>query len=147
MEDLKPSKLSALWFYGIFLWSLLFTVISIPIFIFCSIIPMIRLGVAMSTVGSMLCVMFSFFLIITLSVPSFRWCFYKFPWLYPFSIITLMNLFIIAISEKIIYEGYQVISTPRHIITIILTIIQIIVCRFIMCMYLDIRPFTTGDED
>lgn len=147
MEDLKPSKLAGLWFYGVFLWFVLCSAFAIPIFILCSIIPMIRLGVAMSTGGFLICYMFSFLLMITLCVPSFRWCFYKFPWLYPFSIITLMNLFIIAISEKIIYEGYQVISTPRHIITIILMIIQIIVCRFIMCMYLDIRPFTTGDED
>ena len=147
MEDLKPSKLAGLWFCFVFLWYVLISAIAIPVIIVVNIIPMIRLGVAMSTAGFMLCLIFSVLLMITLCVPSFRWCFYKFPWLYPFSIITLMNLFIIAISEKIIYEGYQVISTPRHIITIILMLIQIIVCRFIMCMYLDIRPFTTGDED
>lgn len=147
MEDLKPDILSVLWFFGVFIWSLLFTVLSIPILILVDIIPMIKLGVAMSTAGFMLCYMFSFFLIITLCVPSFRWCFYKFPWLYPFSIITLMDLMIFSISEMIIYEGYQVISTPRHIATIVIMIIQIIVCRLIMCQYLKKKPFIHDDEN
>ena len=52
------------------------------------------------------------------------------------SMFAIGYLFILSVAETIINKGYTVMSTPRHVISIIIMIIQLVVCRVIMCWYL-----------
>jgi hypothetical protein len=58
-----------------------------------------------------------------------------------------MHLGILAIAESILAKGFEVISTPRHIAAIIVMIIQVIVCRVIMCIYLKKNPMVLHKYD
>lgn len=75
-------------------------------------------------------------LALTGGVPAFRKCFYKLPWLYPLSMIFTMHLVILSIAEAILSKGFEVISQQRHLVTVLIMVVQVIVCRVLMCIYL-----------
>jgi len=107
---------------------------------------MVRTGFAGTTAGFAIFGTLSFVVMITGFVPVFRRCYYKFPWLYPFTTILMMNLFIAALAEFILGQGFSVTGSPRYEITICLMIIMVIICRFVMCFYLKKRPMVYQKE-
>lgn len=140
MKNIISNMLACLWFFCVLIWVVLLIFLAILMVLFSDIIVMLKSGFATQTVGFMFCFVFGFILAITGWVPAFRRCYYKLPWLYPLCSILYMNLFILSISEAILAKGFQVISTPRHIATIVIMVIQMIVCRIAMCIYLKKKP-------
>ena len=133
------------WF--LFLGFILFLAgFSTVMLVFHDIPGMVRTGFAGTTAGFAIFGTLSFVVMITGFVPVFRRCYYKFPWLYPFTTILMMNLFIAALAEFILGQGFSVTGSPRYEITICLMIIMVIICRFVMCFYLKIRPMVYQKE-
>ena len=108
--------------------------------IFMDIIGPIKSGFSSTTIGFIVLFIAGLVFALTGWIPAFRKCYYKLPWLYPTCMILTIHLFILSVAETIIYKGYTVISTPRHIAAVIIMIIQLIVCRAIMCWYLKKHP-------
>ena len=136
-----------IWFFGVLLWTLFFGTIAIPMIFFSNIVGMLKSGFSTLTMGWAFCFLAALIFAITGWVPAFRKCYYKLPWLYPYSMMMTMHLFILSIAETILAKGFSVISTPRHIATIIIMVIQIIVCRAIMCIYLKKHPMVLCKHD
>ncbi|ORT99714.1 hypothetical protein D081_1598 [Anaerovibrio sp. JC8] len=59
----------------------------------------------------------------------------------------MMNLFIAALAEFILEQGFAVTGSPRYEITVFLMIVQVIVCRYIMCLYLKKHPVVYYKDD
>ena len=136
MKNLISNILAILWFFGVLIWTVLFLfIVNILIFLV-NIVRMLKTGFPTSTVGFAFLFIACFVFAITGWVPAFRRCYYKLPWLYPLSMMLTMHLVILSIAETILAKGFEVISTPRHVVTIIIMIIQVIVCRVFMCIYL-----------
>ncbi len=139
--------LAILWFFGVLLWTLVLGTLAILIILFSDIIVMLKSGFSTSILGFAFCFLVGLVLAITGWVPAFRKCYYKLPWLYPYSMMMLMNLFILSIAEAILAKGFSVISTPRHIFAIVLMVIQVIICRGLMCIYLNKYPMVLHKYD
>lgn len=127
------------WFLNL-VFMLFFAGIVILMLTFHDIPAMINSGFVGTTIGFKAFGSMCFFIGITCLVPGLRDIFQIFPWLYPFTMMLMMNLFIVALAEFILEQGFSVISSPRHEITVLLMIIQVIVCRYIMCLYLHKKP-------
>lgn len=140
MKNFISNVLAFLWFFGVLVWTILFMIFSIIMIFFADIMGMISSGFPTNTIGLILCFLAGLIFAITGWVPAFRRCYYKLPWLYPLCSILTMNLFILSIAETILAKGFEVISTPRHVATIVIMIIQIILCRIAMCIYLKKKP-------
>ena len=147
MKNLISNIFAILWFFGILLETLFFTILMCIGILFFSIIGMLKSGSSLGTLGFAYLAIASFIFSITGWVPTFRKCYYKLPWLYPFSMMALMNLFNLSLEEIILSKGFQVINPLRHIITIIIMIIQITVCRLIMCIYFKKNPMVLYKYD
>ncbi len=144
----KLSSLFAIiWFFGVLLWTLFFGTIAVFMIFFSDIVGMLKSGYSTSTIGFAFCLLASLIFAITGWVPAFRKCYYKLPWLYPYSMIMTMHLFILSVAEAILANGFSVISTSRHVVTIIIMVIQIIVCRAVMCIYLNKYPMVLHKYD
>ncbi|WP_085023699.1 hypothetical protein [Anaerovibrio sp. JC8] len=115
--------------------------------IFHDIPGMISSGFVGITAGFAIFGSMSFIVMLTGFIPVFRRCYYKFPWLYPFTIMLMMNLFIAALAEFILEQGFAVTGSPRYEITVFLMIVQVIVCRYIMCLYLKKHPVVYYKDD
>ncbi|WP_027406095.1 hypothetical protein [Anaerovibrio sp. RM50] len=115
--------------------------------VFHDIPGMIRTGFAGTTAGFSIFGTLSFVVMITGFVPLFRRCYYIFPWLYPFTTMLMINLFIAALAEFILGQGFSVTDSQRYEITICLMIIMVIICRFIMSLYFKIRPIVYQRDD
>ena len=147
MKNAILNILAILWFFGVLIWEVLFLfVVNIMLF-FSNIVGMLQSGFATSTIGFMFLFMAGLIFAITGFVPAFRRCYYKLPWLYPLSMMLTMHLTILSIVEAIIAKGFQVISTPRHVVAIIIAIIVVIVCRVFMCIYLKKNPMILHKYD
>lgn len=147
MKNAILNILAILWFFGVLIWEVLFLfVVNIMLF-FSNIVGMLKSGFATSTIGFMCLFMAGLIFAITGFVPAFRRCYYKLPWLYPLSMMLTMHLTILSIVEAIIAKGFQVISTPRHVVAIIIAIIVVIVCRVFMCIYLKKNPMILHKYD
>lgn len=147
MKNAILNILAILWFFGVLIWEVLFLfVVNIMLF-FSNIVGMLKSGFATSTIGFMFLFMAGLIFAITGFVPAFRRCYYKLPWLYPLSMMLTMHLTILSIVEAIIAKGFQVISTPRHVVAIIIAIIVVIVCRVFMCIYLKKNPMILHKYD
>ncbi|ADL52395.1 hypothetical protein [Clostridium cellulovorans] len=83
---------------------------------------------------------FGLFIGISLLVPAFRKIYYKLPWFFPFVKILFVDVTILGVSIMILHYGYQVKSPVRNIMFLILTIVQIVVCRILMCSYFYKKP-------
>ncbi len=147
MKNAISNILALVWFFGVLLGTLLFMCIIILMIIFSDILGMLKSGFSTSTVGFIFLMLSGMIWGITGLIPAFRRCYYKLPWLYPLSMILMMHLAILSIAESILAAGFSVISTPRHSAAIIIMIVQLIVCRAIMCIYLKKNPMVLHRYD
>lgn len=140
MKKALSNIIAGLWFFGVILGTLFFGTIAVIMIIFSDILPMLRYGFAISPIGLTLYFLFSLIFALTGVVPVFRKCYYKLPWLYPYSMIMMAHLLILGIGEEILNVGFSVMGQPRHAITIIIFVIQLVVCRFAMCIHFRKHP-------
>jgi len=140
MKNIISNILACLWFFGVLLGTLLSMMFAILMIFFSDIIGMLKSGFSTSTVGFAFLMSAGLIFELTGLIPAFRRCYYKLPWLYSLSMIMTMHLAILSMAEVILATGFSVISTPRHIGATIIMIVQIIVCRAIMCIYLKKNP-------
>ncbi len=147
MKERILNFMAGLWFFGILMWTLLFGVLALLMISFCDIAGMLNSGFSKSAIGLIICFLLGMILTLTGAIPVFRKCYYKLPWLYPFSMMLSMDLFIVSIAETILAKGFSVISTPRHTITIAVMVVQLIVCRLAMCAYLKKYPMAIHQYD
>ena len=147
MKNVISNILALLWFFGVLLGTLFFTFIFILMIFFGNIMGMLKSGFSTTTEGFIFLMITSMIFGITGLVPAFRRCYYKLPWLYPLSVILTMHLTILSIAESILAKGFSVISTPRHSAAIIIMIVQLVVCRAIMCIYLKKNPMVLHKYD
>lgn len=140
MKRIIGNIFAVLWFFGVMIWVILFVALVDIMIIFMDIIGPIKSGFSSTTIGFIVLYIAGLVFALTGWIPAFRKCYYKLPWLYPTCMILTMHLFILSVAETIIYKGYMVISTPRHIAAVIIMIIQLIVCRAVMCWYLKKHP-------
>lgn len=140
MRRIVSNLLAVLWFFGVLVEALLFSALYILVVVFDHIAGALRTGYATSPGGIVVCFAVGAILVITGWVPALRKCYYKLPWLYPLSMLMAMHLFIISIAEIILSKGFSVMNMPRHIITVVIMVIQLLVCRMIMCIYLKKYP-------
>lgn len=140
MKDKIANIVAGIWFFGVLIETILLLIFCNLAIFFGDIIGMLSSGFPTSTIGMILLFCVAFIFGITGLVPVFRRCYFKLPWLYPLCMILTMHLTILAIAELILEKGFEVISTPRHITAIVIMIIQVIVCRVIMCIYLHKKP-------
>lgn len=147
MKNKISNIFAILWFFGVLIWTVLFLLLGNIMIFFMDIIGMLKSGFTMPTVGFLFLFLAGIVFAVTGWVPAFRKCYYKLPWLYPLSMILTMHTGILAIAETILSKGFEVISTPRHIVAIIIMIVQIIVCRALMCMYLKKKPMVLQKYD
>ena len=108
---------------------------------------MLKFGFSSEPIGFVFLFLFGLVFGITGWVPAFRRCYYKLPWLYPLSTIMTMDLLILSIAEAILAKGLQVSSTSRHAATIIIMILQVVICRIVMCIYLKKNPMVLHKYD
>lgn len=146
LSNILSNLFAIIWFFGVLLW-ILFSETIIILVVFYNIVGMLKSGFSTPTVGFVYCFFAGWSFAITGWVPAFRKCYYKLPWLYPYSMIMTMHLFILSIAEAILAKGFSVISTPRHVAAIIIMVIQIIVCRAVMCIYLKKYPMVLHKYD
>ncbi len=135
-----------LWFFGVVIWMLLMLFIAL-IMLPNDIASIINSGFGIESIGFTLLLIFSFIFGITMLVPAFRKCFRKLPWLYPYITILTANITILAIGIQILNYGYQVQSDTRHMLFLVLMIVQIIVCRLAMCIFCHKKPIRIARED
>ena len=133
MKNVISNILAILWFFGVLIWTILTLFIGNIMIFFMDILGMLKTGFTTSTIG------FAFLFIA---------CFvFAIPWLYPLSMMLTMHLGILSIAEIILAKGFEVISTPRHVVAIVIMIIQVIVCRAVMCIYLKKNPMVLHKYD
>lgn len=147
MKNKIANIFAVLWFFGVVIWTLLLMVFVILGIIFGDIVVMLKTGFSSSTIGFVFLFLTGLVFGITGWVPAFRRCYYKLPWLYPLSMMLTMDLLIISIAEAILAKGFQVINAPRHMATIIIMILQVIICRAVMCVYLKKNPMILHKYD
>ncbi len=147
MKDTLANIVAVIWFLGALIWAIFYSVVGVLGVFFFDILEMIKSGFPTSTVGFQIFLMTGIVFAITGIVPVFRRCYYKMPWLYPFCMMTMMNLFIVSIIEVVIAKGFSVINTPRHIITEIIAGIIFILCRLIMSIYIKKKPMVIHKYD
>lgn len=136
MRRIVSNVLAVIWFLGVFVELLLFNALSILMIVFARIVGTIQTGYGTSLGGFVVCFLAGTLLAITGWVPAFRKCYYKLPWLYPLSMIMTMHLVILSIAEAILSKGFSVVDASRHQSAVIIMVIQLIVCRAVMCIYL-----------
>ena len=147
MKNKIANIFAFLWFFSVLLWTLLLMFFVILGIFFVDIIVMLKSGFSTATIGFVFLFLSGLVFGITGWVPAFRRCYYKLPWLYPLSMIMTMHLLLLPIAEVILAKGFQIISTPRHVATIIIMIIQVIICRLVMCIYLKKNPMVLHKYD
>lgn len=147
MKKSISNVLAVIWFFGVFIWAFIIGLIRLFISIIPNVLRMIGTGYAVKSGGFVLCFVCAVVFFLTMIVPVFRKCYYKLPWLYPASIILLMDLFIFSIAEFIMEKGFSVMSVNRHVLTVFLVLIQIVVCRAVMSVYLKKYPLVLRASD
>lgn len=147
MKNFISNIFAVIWFFGVLFWTILLMFIFNLMIFFGDIVVMLKTGFSTSTVGFAFLFLAGLIFAVTGWVPAFRRCYYKIPWLYPLSMIMTMHLFILSVAETILAKGFQVVSAPRHKTTIIIMIIQMIVCRVVMCIYLKKKPMVLHKYD
>ncbi len=140
MRRVISNIMAFMWFFGILAHSLFWEALAILIIFFRNILGVLGTWFAVPPTGVVYCFIAGFVLAVTGWVPAFRNCYYKLPWLYPFSMIMTMDLWILSAAELILSEGFSVLGTSRHVTTVMVMAAQVIVCRLIMCSYLEDYP-------
>ncbi len=147
MKNTISNIFAVIWFFGVLIWTIFFGSIVVIMIFFSDIVGMLKSGFATQPIGFVFCFLAGMIFAITGWVPAFRKCYYKLPWLYPFSVILTMHLFILSIAEAILAKGFSVINASRHTIAIIIMIVQIVACRIVMCVYLKKKPMVLHKYD
>ena len=145
--DILSNVLAVLWFFGVLLGTVVFMLLSILVLFFVNIVGVLRSGFATSCIGFAMLFLFSLIFAVTGSVPAFRKCYYKLPWLYPLCMILTMHLTILSLAEYILSVGFSVMDQQRHMISILVMIAVVVICRIIMCIYLKKRPLILQQND
>lgn len=140
MKNTISNIVAVIWFFGVVIWALIFGYIFVLGIIFADISSMLKSGFSGGTIGYVMLIFLGLIFAITGWVPAFRKCYYKLPWLYPLCMFMMMYLTIVTIAEEILAKGFSVINPTRHVVTIVIMILQIIVCRVLMCIYLRKNP-------
>lgn len=135
----RSNMFAVLWFFCVLL-PVILGGLRITALILFNIVEMLKSGFWTIHGGLGLCAIIGMVFAFTGLIPTLRKCYYKLPWLYPLSMMMTMDILILAIAEEILAIGFSVISSPRHLITTIIMIIQITVCRMLMCVYLKKHP-------
>lgn len=146
MKDILSNIVAVIWFFGVLLGTIIFGIFGLMM-ILGNMKVMLVSGFATSPYGYFLCFMGGIIFAITGWVPAFRKCYFKLPWLYPFGMMLMMNMFVLAIAESILAEGFSVIDESRHTIAIGIVIVQLVACRLLMCLYLKKMPMVLHKYD
>ncbi len=134
-----------LWFVGMLL-PLVLCLWFIPLGLFMDIGTIRTSGFSTVNSGFTMFGAFGLMFAITMIVPWFRKCFKKLPWLYSYVIVFMADILIIAFGILILNYGYEVQSESRHTLFYIIMLVQIIVCRLAMCVYLKWKPLNYTKE-
>lgn len=137
---------AVLWFFGVLIWVLLIlpvTLIMLPE----DITFIMDSGIGIHTNGFTFLSIFGFVFGITMLVPAFRKCFFKLPWLYPYITILTADVAILSFGIELLNYGYQVQSDSRHTLFLVLMIVQIAVCRIVMCIRCHKKPVRIAREE
>ena len=138
--DIIADIIAIIWFIGVMLITLFFEMFMIFGVLFFDIIPMLKNGMPTTAIGFLVCFLVGIVYFVTGIIPVFRRCYYRFPWLYPLCMITTLHLYLLSIAELILAKGFSVLSTPRHVLTIVIMIVFVVAFRVVMCIYLKKRP-------
>ena len=138
-EKVLSYVVSILWFALIVLpWSVLALLMLFSLFSDTKVI--LVSGFSIGNTGISFIFISSLIFSITMLVPWFRKCYKKLPWLYVYHVMIIIDMLIVVIGNTILNYGYEVQSSKRHIMFIILMIIQLVVCRLAMCIYFKFKP-------
>ena len=147
MKNILSNVSAFVWFVAILIWGVLLLPICV-IMMPTNIRTIWETGFATVTVGYAFLILFGLVFGFTMIVPVFRRCLKKLPWLYPYIVILMADALILTVAEEILNYGYQVKSDARHTIFSVIMVIQIIVCRVVMCLYFKKKPVKIArDED
>ena len=135
-----------LWFFGVLIWVLL-TLPFVMIIVSGDMISLVRNGFSTSNASFDFLFVYGLVFGITMLVPAFRRCFRKLPWLYPYITILSADITFLSVAIAILNFGFTVQNDTRHIIFIILAVLQIVVCRLAMCFYCHRKPVKIARED
>jgi hypothetical protein len=86
------------------------------------------------------------FIGLSMLVPPFRKMYGALPWLYSFIKIFFIDFIILNIGITILNYGFEVNNSTRHTTFYIMMIIQIIICRLVMCIYFKKKPIKYIEE-
>lgn len=98
-------------------------------------ITVVNIGFSTSFSSANTISVLSFSIGLSLLIPAFRKIYYKLPWLLPFVIIMFVNLLILFVSSLLINYGFESQNSFKHYVFIVIALIQLIVCRLLMCFY------------
>lgn len=143
MKGLFSTLLSVLWFFGAFIWALLIFLPSI-LFILMDIAEIISSGYAMYSEWWGFFGLPALIFAITMMISPLRKCIRTFPWLYPMIVILTMDLVILSIGAEIINNGYLVLDSATHSLSVWFGLFVIVVLRVIMCSYFCKKPIRVG---
>mgnify|MGYP001426019044 CR=1 FL=1 len=127
-------------------WMLIFGVWAIfalgftPLMILGDINTILRTGFALGFTWDSFLIGHSFMIAISMLVPPLRKIYDYFPWLFPYVVMFFINSLIMMMAVYILNYGYEVRDTARHVFFLIVMLVQIIVCRFAMCLYFWRKP-------
>ena len=124
---------------GLFIIWILILLFLLLLVIISDINTIIVSGFSMPNMGGVCIGIMALLIGLSMLIPPLREKYYSYPWLYAYVKIFFFDLIILCIAQTIINYGYEVQSQSRHILFIILMVVQIILCRIIMCLYLNKR--------
>lgn len=127
-------------FFVTVMWWVLLMLAFVPIGLIMDMNTVIKSGFSTSNIGFAFIGSLGLMIGLSLLIPPFRRMYYALPWLFPFVKIFYLNVVILSIATIILNKGFEVQNEYRHIMFIALMIIQIILCRFAMCIYLHKKP-------
>lgn len=122
---------------GVTLWCCIFLVIVIVIV---DIADMLSSGLSEASIGLSFFALSAPIVGLAEVMPGLRDMFRESTWLYPLTQIALMDLLVLSIPELILTKGFEVLSTPRHVATIILAALAFLVLRGAMSWWLWRHP-------
>ena len=134
LKERYSNFVAFLWFFCVLFWALLLfplVLISYPR----DICIILNSGYGIGTTGTAFLLLSCLIFGITMITKPLRKFFYKLPWLYPYIVILTLDSAIFSIGIELLNYGYQVQNSLRHTKFFVFMIIQLVVCRIIMCVF------------
>jgi hypothetical protein len=129
------SKVAAtLYFIVVMVPTLLLLILSPTLFLG-NIIQILESGFTTLTSDMAVTMLLGFLIGISALFPALRLMYHKLPCLFPFVKILYINVIIMEVAPLILNYGYEIQDSNRHTIFFVLTILEIIVGRALMCLY------------